>query len=69
MRFPIDNNILYKDTNGIQLGVPYMVDFSFVQIENNDIILEGPGFGGSPYGLGRIRIMLCTPQNSNYVLK
>jgi len=56
IRFPDGNRILYGQDFSYHRGLPSDIDFEIVEYDENRAILKGPGYGGLPYGNGRISI-------------
>ncbi len=54
--FPKDNKIVYGQDFAIRCGVPHDVEFEVVKVTGSYMVLEGPGYGGTPYGNGRIYV-------------
>ena len=62
IRFPENNRILYGQDFTIKCGVPHDVEFKVVRVDSSYMVLEGPGYGGKPYGNGRIYVYFRTKE-------
>lgn len=64
IRFPKGNKILYGQDFAIWCGVPHDVEFEVVKVCDSYMVLKGPGYGGKPYGNGRIYVYFRTKETN-----
>lgn len=51
-----ENNILYMQDFSYYRGVPHGVEFTIEYITRDRVVLSAPGYGGKPYGNGKLYI-------------
>ena len=56
IRFKCGNKVLYYQDMSYWRGLPSNVEFTIDRIDDNSAVLSAPGYGGDPYGNGRVYI-------------
>lgn len=56
VRFSPGNQVLYGQDFHTARGVPSGIDFTVEEIDDTHAVLSAPGYGGRPYGNGKIWI-------------
>ena len=67
MKFPPDNKIKYGQDFSQHVGVPSGVDFEIEKAEDTISYayeLTGPGYGGEPYGCGKMYVWGLTDEEA-----
>lgn len=56
IKFPKGNRIIYWQDFAPHYGVPHDVEFEIEKVYDTYMVLKGPGYGGKPYGNGKIYV-------------
>lgn len=56
IKFKLGNKIAYGQDFNYWHGLPSNIEFTVEEIDENHAVLKGPGYGGKPYGNGKIYI-------------
>ena len=63
IKFPDDNDIVFGQDHAWWVGVPSNLTFEVDEIwKDGKVWLSAPGYGGEPYGNGKILVYLKTHQ-------